>query len=431
MRQPARPIGVGLTRKACSSVACSLVAASNSNGVIEMGLSRRGFFAGLGGVAGVAASAWMQERIAFAAPETLSKSRVARILFNENPLGPSPAALKAIETYADQFNRYGMTEALRLEMKLRAKMGLPTIEVSDTPALGPAPRPDSETDVALAIGSSEVLRAAAWMCADLGGGKGNVVEHAPTFDALGSEAAEKPGAKLVRKIVPLDQNDQIDFAAMAAAIDKQTQVVAICNPNNPTGGFHPKPWIAKFLDRVPETCLVLIDEAYIEYIDNYEEHSALELAKSRPNVLVTRTFSKIYGLAGLRLGYAVGHRSIIARLRSYLLGGLALNAAALAAATAALDDVAHVEATRALNRKVQERWKRELPELGFKVRSGGPGFIWADAGEDCTGLVRSLQQRGVLISHGRRWDLPNYVRISIGTDEEIDRLMEGIKAYRG
>ena len=104
--------------------------------------------------------------------------------------------------------------------------------------------------------------------------------------------------------------------------------------------------------------------------------------------------------------------------------------AGLAAASAALDDTAHVQATRDLNNKVQTLWKQELPKRGFKLTPSSAGFIWADVGEDCSGLVRSLQQKGVLISHGRRWNLPNYVRISIGTDNEIDRLMEGIKAYR-
>jgi histidinol-phosphate aminotransferase len=408
-----------------------------------MGLSRRHFFAGLGitTAAGVAANAWMLETRALAqgplaqegAPATKSAAKanaVARILFNENPLGPSPAALKAIAASGHVFNRYGMTDSLKLEMKIRAKVGLPTIEVSDTPALGPAQRPNSDTDLIMGIGSSEILRAAGWMCADQGGGKGNSVEANPSYDALADDAEKKPGAKLTRKIVPLDKENQVDVQAMADAVDAQTKVVVLCNPNNPTGAFIPKSGIEQIVAKAPESCLVFIDEAYIEYLPDYEKQSALELAKTAPNVLVARTFSKVYGLAGLRMGYAIANRNVIASLRPYMLGGIALNMAGLAAASAALDDTSHVQATRDLNAKVQAIWKKDLPGLGFKVTPSVAGFIWADVGEDCTGLVRSLQQKGVLISHGRRWNLPQYVRISIGTENEVDRLMEGIKAYR-
>jgi histidinol-phosphate aminotransferase len=404
-----------------------------------MGLSRRHFFAGLGvtGAAGIAANAWMLETRALALQEGPSRAgtaakgtRVARILFNENPLGPAPAALKAIAESLKVFNRYGMTESQRLEMKLRAKVGLPTVEVSETPTLGGNQRPDSETDLLMGIGSSEILRAAGWMCADHGNGKGNSVEAAPSYDALTDDGAKKPGAKLTRKIIPLDKENNVDVQAMADAIDSQTKVVVLCNPNNPTGAFVAKSGIEQIVAKAPPTCLVFIDEAYIEYLPNYEKQSALELAKTAPNVLVARTFSKVYGLAGLRMGYAVAHRSVIANLRPYMLGGIALNMAGLAAASAALDDTEHVQATRHLNAKVQGIWKQEFPKLGLKMTPSVAGFVWADVGEDCTGLVRSLQQRGVLISHGRRWNLPNYVRISLGTENEVDRLMEGIKAYR-
>jgi histidinol-phosphate aminotransferase len=401
-----------------------------------MDLSRRHFFAGMG-TAGIAASAWMLETRALAQEgaktSKLASAKapaVARILFNENPLGPAPAALKAIASSGYNFNRYGMTDSQRLEMKLRAKVGLPTVEVSDTPTLGGNQRPDSETDLIMGIGSSEILRAAGWMCADKGAGKGNSVEAYPSYDALTDDGEKKPGAKLTRRIIPLDKENNVNVQAMADAIDAQTQVVVICNPNNPTGAFIPKSGIEQIVAKAPKSCLVFIDEAYIEYLPDYEKQSALELAKSATNVLIARTFSKVYGLAGLRLGYAIGHKSIIASLRPYMLGGLALNQAGLAAASAALDDAAHVQATLDLNKKVHAIWKQDLPKLGFKLTPSVAGFIWADAGEDCSGLVRALQQKGVLISHGRRWNLPNYVRISIGTENEIDRLMEGIKAYR-
>lgn len=404
-----------------------------------MDLSRRNFFAGLGTAgmaAGFASSAWMFETRALAQDgKTGVKSRakgggVARILFNENPLGPAPAALKAIADSGHYFNRYGMTDSQRVEMKLRGKVGLPTVEVSDTPTLGGNQRPDSDTDLIMGIGSSEILRAAGWMCADLGGGKGNSVEANPSYDALTDDGSRKPGAKLTRKVISLDKENNVDVQAMADAIDSQTKVVVICNPNNPTGAFVPKSGIEHIVSKAPASCLVFIDEAYIEYLPDYEKQSALEFAKTAPNVLVARTFSKVYGLAGLRMGYAIANKAVIANLRPYMLGGLALNQAGLAAASAALDDVGHVQATRDLNAKVQAIWKAELPKRGFKLTPSVAGFVWADVGEDCSGLVRLLQQKGVLISNGRRWNLPNFVRISIGTENEVDRLMEGIKAYR-
>ena len=162
------------------------------------------------------------------------------------------------------------------------------------------------------MGSSEVLRAAAWAYCSLGG---NVVEPYPSYSAVGSAAAAIPGANVVRKIVPLDRENRLDVAAICAAIDSDTRVVVICNPNNPTGTKITLSEIEQIISKTPSEALVFVDEAYIEFTDDPASETAIEFAKSRSNVLVSRTFSKIHGLAGLRVGYGIANAGVISRLK--------------------------------------------------------------------------------------------------------------------
>lgn len=402
-----------------------------------MGLSRRGFVASIAqGLAATTAAAWLNEvRPAVNAAEATrswssqdSASPVVRILFNENPLGPSPKAIEAVNASIKSANFYPFSNASRLEMKLRAKFGMPTVEVSDTPTLGRSPKPESDSDLILGVGSSEILRAVAWA---YGANGGNTVEPYPSYSALGREAESHPGSTVERRIVNLDKNNKIDIQAIVDAADEKTRVIMICNPNNPTGTMVDRKSLEYLVANVSPRTLVFIDEAYIEFVPNAEKHSAMSLALSQPNVLVTRTFSKIYGLAGLRVGYGVGHAELIEGLRPYMLGQLAYNAAGLVAAHAALDDQAHLEKTVALNQRIQKRWEQEMPEFGFKYTRSFAGFAWINTQQNCTALVEHLRSDGVLIGSGSRWNLPNHVRISLGNDQDVDTLMTSIKRFVG
>ncbi len=391
-----------------------------------MDLTRRGFVAGLSTVGAAALSGILGEVRLIAAEDNASPSKPARILFNENPLGPSPRALDAVSQAASMLGRYPLAETPLLEAKLRKMHGLPYSEPTPGLSLARKPPASGPNDLLIGVGSSEILKAVAWAYCSAGG---NVVEAHPGYSAVGSEAAQIPLANATRKLIPLDRNDRVDVQAMIRAIDADTKVVVLCNPNNPTGTTITLSQIEQLADATPKDALLLVDEAYIEFLPNMSSVSAVELAKSRANVLVARTFSKIYGLAGLRIGYGLGPTPVIERLRPYMLGALSLSMAGVVGAIAAVDDPNHIQVSRELNATIQETWKREFPRLGWKMSPSDACFTWVDVGSDCSNLVRFLAERGVLISGGQRWEMPNHVRISIGTEEENQRLLAGIRAF--
>lgn len=391
-----------------------------------MQFTRRGFVAGVSTIGSLAMSGIVGELRSQAADDTVKRTKPVRILFNENPLGPSSRALEAVQRANTMLGRYPLGETPVLESKLRKLHGLPFSEPTGGLSLARRPSPAGDQDLLIGVGSSEILKAIAWAYCSSGG---NVVEAHPGYSAVGAEAAQLPNGTATRKLIPLDAKNGLDVPTMIQAIDAETKIVVVCNPNNPTGSTIKLSQIEQLADATPRDALLLVDEAYIEYLPNMEEVTAVELAKTRPNVLVARTFSKIYGLAGLRIGYGLAATPVIAKLRPYMLGGLSLSMAGVVAADAALEDKQHLQVSRELNFRIQEVWKREFPRMGWKMSDSDACFSWVDVGHDCGSLVRFLGERGVLISGGQRWDLPNFVRISIGTQEENEQLMSGIRAF--
>ena len=325
--------------------------------------SRRGFVAGASAAAALALSNFAGEIRANALVLPSLSPKKARILFNENPLGPSPRALSAIEASASMLGRYPLSEGPRLEMKLRKLHGLSYREASAELSLGPKPKLEGENDLLLGIGSSEILKAVAWA---YGSQSGNIVEAYPSYSAVSDAAVEIPNTRIQRKIVPLDSANRFDTTAMIKAIDADTKIVVICNPNNPTGTTIPLAQIAAMAEAIPKDALLLVDEAYIEFMPHADKVSAVELAKSRKNVLVARTFSKIFGLAGLRIGYGLGATQIIDRLRPFMLGQLSLSMAGVLAAEASMDDQQHMAKTKALHQTTLELWDRCFRTAGGK-----------------------------------------------------------------
>ncbi len=352
-----------------------------------------------------------------------------RLLFNENPLGPSPEAIKAACASVAQGHLYPFREAGELAMRLRQLHGLSTVEVPKVPSLNPTPEPEEPTGLLLGVGTTEILRALAWSATAEGG---EVVEPSLSYGSLGALAVGKPGPgpETSRVFVPLDAQDRIDVDGMIAAIRPQTRVVVLTNPNNPTGTVLARSEIERLAASVPDSAVLLVDEAYIEYADPSQTESVIDLAGKKENVLVTRTFSKIHGLAGLRVGYAVGNQAILDRLRPYMLGPLAFNAAGIAAANASLDDAKHLERSKKLTRLNIARWQDEMPRFGFEVVPSQASFAWVRFGFDCTDLVEHLTSKDVLISHGRRWNLDDCARISVGTEQECDRLLAGLRSFK-
>ena len=285
--------------------------------------------------------------------------------------------------------------------------------------------PTGDYSLMLGVGSSELLKALAQ--ATMGAG-GTVIEPDPSYRAVGSAAMiVNPDCNVKR--IPVDAMGNLDLKAMLSAVDDSTRLIVVTNPNNPTGGCVDVKALTSFVDSVPESVTILIDEAYIEYAENMDEISAIPLATSRPNVLVARTFSKLYGLAGLRLGYGIASNQLLEKITPYVLGMLGINSAVIAAASAALQDEEHAAKARQLAKNFRSVMQSELPKYGLKVYPGNAPFVWAQAAGDATVLVKKLATDGVLISSGERWERPDCVRISAATESQTAQLLSSLKRH--
>ena len=410
----------------------------------QSGISRRALLGGaaFGTAAGLIAvpsltrtssSPWNDERLALAntaAAATLAESPDStttqampiRILFNENPLGCSPLARAAAANALQRTQFYPFDIASAVKAKLRAIHGLPAMPESKGLSLKPAEEIGDHT-LSLCGGSSELLLAAALAFSVDGG---NVVEPSPSYQAVASTAVSRPGPEMQVRQIPLTDGGALDADAMLAACDAKTRILVVTNPNNPTGATLATSALAKLVTQAPTHTLVLVDEAYIDFLDDANAQTAIPLALQQDNVLVTRTFSKIHGLAGLRAGYGIGHKDIFERMRPFQVGSLSLNACGLAAAMASLDDSDFQTKSRSMAADSRKRISKLLTSLGFKVSDSQAACLWADWGRDTAPLVESLASRGILISGGMRWNSPTCVRISVGTDWQTTRLLEGL-----
>jgi len=326
---------------------------------------------------------------------------IIKLASNENPLGPSRLALAAMRKALAQVNLYPDGNAFYLKQKLAAKLDL-------TPA-----------HLIFGNGSNEIIEFIGHALVAPGA---EVVVSQYCF-AVYPIVAALFGGKLV--IVPA-KNYGHDLDAMLAAITPNTRVVFVANPNNPTGTCAPREDLARFIAAVPENVLVALDEAYVEFLDQPLDLVAEVRSGQRPNLLLMRTFSKIYGLAGLRLGYGIGHPDLIAEFEK-VRQPFNINAVAQAGALAALDDTAHAEKTRRLNSRGLKAYARAFRKLGLEFIPSSANFILVRVGEGRR-VFNEMQRLGVIVRPMDGYQLPEWVRISIGTPKENKRCLEALKA---
>ena len=366
-------------------------------------LTRRQFTSTLGSGLGAALvdGPFLPSRAEAARPAFAAGDGV-RLNSNENPYGPSPAALQAMNRAESTAARYPDQDEERLTEAIARLHGV---------------EPDR---VVLGCGSGEVLQMADM--AFLGPGK-KVVVAEPTFEAvLGYARVTK--AEPVK--VPLTADFRHDLPRMAAACDAGTGLVYVCNPNNPTGTIVTKDELAFFLERVPRTVSILVDEAYHHFVDDPHYASAFEWIDKAPNVVVVRTFSKVYGMAGMRLGYAVSSKENAEALRAHAAWSNA-NAAVLAAALASLAESDHVPRQRSINRETRDWLCRELERDGRRYIPSHANFLMVDVGGDVQPLIDSFRERRILV--GRKFpSLPNWLRVSMGTKPEMQAFVDGLRA---
>jgi histidinol-phosphate aminotransferase len=231
------------------------------------------------------------------------------------------------------------------------------------------------------------------------------------------------GARLV--VVPARHYGH-DLQAMRAAINQRTRVVFVANPNNPTGTTVSREELRAFVDAVPEDVVIALDEAYLEFMDEPLDWLPEIRAGRKPNLILMRTFSKIYGLAGLRLGYGIGHPEFIAELEK-IRQPFNANLVAQAGALAALDDAAHVQKTRRINARGLKLYAKTFRKMGLEFLPSGANFILVKVGDGLR-VFSELQKVGVIVRPMGGYQLPEWIRISVGTPAENQRCLKSLAA---
>jgi histidinol-phosphate aminotransferase len=325
---------------------------------------------------------------------------IIKLASNENPLGPSPAALEAMRRAISQVHLYPDGNAFYLKNKLAAQLDL-------TPQ-----------NLILGNGSNEIIE---------------FVGHAflqPGLDVVVSQycfavypiVAHLFGANLVT-VPARDYGHDLD--AMLNALTPQSRILFVANPNNPTGTCSGGKAVRRLIDAIPHDVLLVMDEAYIEYLQNPIDLLHIVRDGSHPNLLLMRTFSKIHGLAGLRVGYGIGHPDLIAALEK-IRQPFNINAVAQAAALAALDDVAHVTQTRANNAIGLALFENGFLKLGLNYVPSSANFTLVHVGNGQQ-VFESLQRQGIITRPMAGYQLPEWLRISVGTPEENRRCLDALR----
>jgi histidinol-phosphate aminotransferase len=369
---------------------------------MPMPLTRRSFAGALGAAAGAALFETRTARAAVLAAVHRGAPDDAVILsFNENPYGPSASALEAARSAAQIGNRYPDAAEDEIRAVIAKHHGV---------------APDRVT---LGCGSSEILQMAD--TAFTGKGK-KAVAAEPTFEAV-LDFARVLSTEPVK--VPLTADFRHDLPKMAAACDSATGLVYVCNPNNPTGTIVTGDEVASFAAKVPATTTVLVDEAYHHFVEDPRYRTACELIDRYPNVVVARTFSKIYGMAGLRLGYAVGSKDRIAAMAKYATFSNA-NAVVLAAARASLEDTSLVPRMRKTMNDTRRWLVTEMARQGRRTIPSETNFVMIDVGGDVIPIIAAFRQKNILV--GRKFpSLSNWLRITIGKPEEVQAFAAALK----
>jgi histidinol-phosphate aminotransferase len=328
---------------------------------------------------------------------------VAQLASNESPYAPVDEVVEAVRAAAADLNRYPDPGTGALRAALSDRYDFP------------------RSRIAIGNGSCEILLAAAEALLEPGT---NVVYAWPSF-SMYPHLSAITGADELR--VPLDSEQRHDLEGLRLAIDERTKMVLVCNPNNPTGTHVPASAVEEFMEKVPARVLVVLDEAYVEFQLNEDPDTSLDLLQRFSNLVLLRTFSKVYGLAGLRVGYALGtedFRIAVDRVRQ----PFSVNRLAQVAATEAVrhqDDV-----VRRVERNAAERlWVAEqLDELGLESADSQANFCWiALPGHDEAELVRELHSRGVAVRAGTPLGGPGHIRVSYGTRPENERFAGALR----
>ena len=320
-------------------------------------------------------------------------NRVVKLASNENPFGPSPRAVEAARHALAGVASYPDGGSVALRDALAGRFGL------------------ARDNVAVGNGSDEIILLLALAYLERGD---EAVLAAPPYSIHRSAVLTAGGVPVG---VPL-RDDVHDLDAMAAAVTARTRLIFLANPHNPTGTAVDPSHLRRFAAGMPSHALLVVDEAYLDFADDPLRRSARDLLDEHPNVVTLRTFSKAYGLAGLRAGYALAHPGVVATL-DRIRPPFGLNAVAQAAALVALDDVEHVAHVVAQTRAGRARLMEIARRHGFEAIPSQANFVLMKVG-DSAGLATALLRHGVIVRPGENLGVPGWIRVSVGTSPDLE-----------
>lgn len=341
------------------------------------------------------------------APDALARAqsdsgKLVRLTSNENLYGFSPKAKRVLLESTELANQYADREKIaKLEKMIADREGLKT------------------ENVILGSGSGEVLCMAG---AAYGWQSGELVTPDLTFPLLFGYA-ENFGAKVEK--VPLNERFEHDLGAMDKKVSRKTSLCYVCNPNNPTGTILPAKHVRNFCDEASRKTTIFVDEAYLEYTDEFPRNSMVDLVRQEKNVIVSRTFSKIYGLAGMRVGYGLAKAEIAEKLKKFRMSWF--NSLGVNAALAAYDDTDFIKMSREKNRSVREFVSKELARMNLFHPPAHGNFLWVKFGEKQRNLSEKMRSANLLVRSAPR-PHENWARITVGTAEQMKRFVETLRA---
>ncbi len=327
-----------------------------------------------------------------------------KLASNENPLGPSPKALEAIRNSLNKVYLYPDGSGYYLREKLSGFHGL------------------DMKHVILGAGSTDLIELAGKTF--LSAGDEGITSASAFY--IYRLAIEEMGAGLIQ--TPL-KDMVFDLSAIARSITQRTKVIYLGNPNNPTGTMFTAAELDYFLDAIPSRVLVVLDEAYADYVRRPDYSHSLDYVRAGRNVLVLRTFSKVHGLAGMRIGYGLAHPELIEALNR-IRSPFNANLLAQAAAIAALDDHEHVARSVETNRQEMKFVTEELVLLGVRYTPSAGNFVLMDTGRDCEHDFMRLLHEGVIVRPMRLYGFPSSLRVTIGTHPENELFLEALRRVR-
>ena len=331
----------------------------------------------------------------------LNENEIVKLASNENPMGPSDKALTAIKNELSDLTRYPDGNGFELKSALTKKLNI------------------SANQITLGNGSSDILEFIV-KCFVSQGDQVIVSQHAFAIYGL---VTKMVGGEIVQ--VPA-KNWGHDLPAMAAAITDKTKIIFVTNPNNPTGTWNTKVQLESFLKQVPEHVIVLLDEAYFEYVDEADYPSGIDYLSQYPNLVVTRTFSKAYGLASLRVGYGVSSPEL-ADLMNRVRPPFNVDSFALAAAVACVNDEAYVRQSKELNDQGMRQLQAGFEQLNLAWIPSVGNFICFEIPGRAMNIYQGLLEVGVIVRHVGIYEMPDHLRVSIGTQNENQTFLLKLK----